>query len=364
MIRVATWLHPFLEALTEKVLRLKGHLEGLNRAVDENLIVASARGYAVEKPAPSQRMGQRAHLAIERAVVQSSSHVHSLLQALEDLRQRSSPDRLPQVVAGIGDACIQLDAVLSSSEFRACVGDRFPSLPRITDSPRFQNQIEARAPPPPSIMDVTEDDQDTILRTAATSQCDASEANLLGSSTPTSLFHISQNGASFRGQESGNDARHIAADTFRVHGKKGREQEEDLSKIFKEQLPRHVEQRASEDTFDALPLYANVFRLTAPYCGSGFRRHDRRALRLVGNQLDVFEKRSLVKVKTSVNVQRQVEECAFLNGSKRLSMTIRRLPPGAEIDSGVFCTKNYFFEFDSSNDAKQFHDEILRLSAS
>merc|ERR1719253_1558648 len=98
MIRVAAWLHPFLDALTEKVVRLKSVLENLKRAVDDNLIVAKAKGYVVEKPTPSHKMCQRASLAIDRSVIQSASHVQALLKAVEDLRQRSSPDRLPQVV--------------------------------------------------------------------------------------------------------------------------------------------------------------------------------------------------------------------------------------------------------------------------
>merc|ERR1719169_184200 len=65
MIRVATWLHPFLEALKGKVHQLKRHLESLNRAVDHHLIFATARGYSVVKPAPSQQMRERAHRAIE-----------------------------------------------------------------------------------------------------------------------------------------------------------------------------------------------------------------------------------------------------------------------------------------------------------
>lgn len=129
MIRVASWLHPFLEVLAEKVQRLKANLEQFNQAADETYVMARAKGSAVPKPSPSSRMCSRAHSAIERAVTGRESHAQSLLQAIDELRTRSSPERLPQVTEGLGDACLQLQAVLSSSEFRACVGDSFPELP-------------------------------------------------------------------------------------------------------------------------------------------------------------------------------------------------------------------------------------------
>jgi hypothetical protein len=129
MIRAAPWLHPFLEALTDKVQRLKASLEQLNQAADEIYVLARAKGAAVPKPAPTSRMCSRAHSAIERAVTGRSSHVQLLLQTLEELRGRSSPERLPQVMEGLGDACSQLQCVLTSPEFRACVGDSFPELP-------------------------------------------------------------------------------------------------------------------------------------------------------------------------------------------------------------------------------------------
>lgn len=131
MIRVAPWLHPFLEALTEKVQRLKGCLETLNEAVDSALVLTRARGQTVEKPSPSDQMSARAHGAISRAVINRDSHAQALLGALEELRVRSAPERLPHLVEGLGDACIQLQAVLSSPEFRLCVGDSFPELPAL-----------------------------------------------------------------------------------------------------------------------------------------------------------------------------------------------------------------------------------------
>merc|ERR1712032_1228771 len=49
----------------------------------------------------------------------------------EELKRRSSPDRLPHVMEGIGDACSQLQTVLTSPQFLARVGDSFPELPSL-----------------------------------------------------------------------------------------------------------------------------------------------------------------------------------------------------------------------------------------
>lgn len=381
MIRVATWLHPFLKALTEKVLQLKGHLESLNRAVDDNLVIASARGYAVEKPKPSQLMGKRAHLAIERAVIKSGSHSQSLLQAIEDLRQRSSPDRLPQVVAGIGNACLHLDAVLTSPDFRKCVGDHFPNLPRITDVAngalgQGRNQIMLDVTSTPSITDVTEIvEANTLgasalgtihsLRATASPQCDAPEVDFLESFTPRShttaqSFHASQNGASLRVAEDPSTLQGAAMvpsppqEPPKVFGQKAQPLQMERC------LQRSIAGKQDE-VFTILPLHANVFRLTTSACGPGFRRHDRRALRLKGGFLDIFEKSSLLKVKTSLDVRCDVEECYLLPDSKRLSLVIRKLPKGAEIDAGVWTSKSYFFEFASVDEALSFHNEMSRL---
>ncbi|CAK0848443.1 unnamed protein product [Prorocentrum cordatum] len=121
MIRVAPWLLPFLEALAGKVQRLKGCLEEVNKAVDQELVIAK------------ERMSARAHASIERAVTGRDSHAAALLQLLEDLKARSAPERLPSLMDSMGDACMQLEGVLSSPQFRTCVGDRFPVLPSLRD---------------------------------------------------------------------------------------------------------------------------------------------------------------------------------------------------------------------------------------
>jgi len=126
MIRVAPWLHPFLEALIEKVQRLKAHLSALNDAVDSELVVTKARGRKVKNPRPSEYMTARAHAAIERAIQGPDCHAALLVKTFEELRSRSAPERLPHVVETLSAACHQLQAVLTSPEFRARVGDAFP----------------------------------------------------------------------------------------------------------------------------------------------------------------------------------------------------------------------------------------------
>mmetsp|Transcript_94118 Transcript_94118/g.266290 ORF Transcript_94118/g.266290 Transcript_94118/m.266290 type:complete len:602 (+) Transcript_94118:53-1858(+) len=126
MIRVSPWLHPILESIKTKVQHLKANLEALSQAVDNVLVLGKARGRSVKKPAPSERMSARAHAAIDRAITSRESHASLLLAALEELRARSAPERLPHVMGSITDACQQLQSVLSSAQFRMRVGDSFP----------------------------------------------------------------------------------------------------------------------------------------------------------------------------------------------------------------------------------------------
>jgi hypothetical protein len=404
MIRVADWLHPFLEALSEKVSRLKNHLENLKRAVD-GIAVASAKGYTVEKPMASQRMGQRASLAIERSIVHSNCHAEALLKAVEELRQRSSPDRLPQVVAGIGDACHQLDAVLCSQEFRACVGDRFPTLPRIADVALGQapSSIEFDVGSRLAIEDVTEAES-TLAATPRSSGHQANVQSLRqAASTPRST-----RGPEDTAAETTTPRSRIGTATPRSRGgtTTPRSREAPCTQLpnmsfqlpieptnpFEDEVRYSSHVAAHPDKVhcdrtqwplgvkrsepnsepvsisalrgkpeDALPLRATVFRLAASACGPGYRRHDRRDLRLEQGRLDIFQKSSSVNVKTSLDVRCDVEECTLLHGSKRLSLIIRRLPPGAEFDSGVWTAKAYLFEFGSADTAVSFHNEIRRL---
>lgn len=387
MIQVADWLHPFLEALTGKIVRLKGHMESLHNAVDKNIIEAFAKGYAVEKPAPSQKMRQRASLAIERSIVHSDCHIQALLQAVEELKQRSSPERLPEVKKRIGDACFQLDNVLSSPEFRACVGDNFPDLPRIADvalsEPR--NQIEGTMGSSPlaiqgitsrridvcsplTIQDITGIEGTGTprampnLRMAATEHSkNAPEVHPLEPNTPILLGSFKDSGISKGARTPQNSSNPFEDEGTRTPQDSSNPFEDDVHQVPQGSSKVGAQWGTSQHRDDALPLSANVFRLSSSHCGPGFRRHDRRSLRLQGGKFHIYQKGSTMKVKTSLDVQCDVESCSILPGSKRLSLVIRRLPPGADIQSGVWNPKCYDFEFDSANEAVAFHNEIARL---
>jgi len=128
LIRVAPWLHPFLEVLMAKVQLLKSNLEQLHEAVEDVYVLGRARGLAIEKPSPSKQMCARAHACIERAVNGRGCHAQALMQVIDELKGRSAAERLPCVVAGVGEACEALQSVLSSQHFRSLVGDHVPDL--------------------------------------------------------------------------------------------------------------------------------------------------------------------------------------------------------------------------------------------
>merc|ERR1712217_383284 len=96
------------------------------------LVLAKARGRKVKPPCPSENQSARAHAAIERAITSTDSHTRLILSALEELRDKSSPERLPYVLEGLGDACTQLHDVMTSPAFRERVGPGFPELPALT----------------------------------------------------------------------------------------------------------------------------------------------------------------------------------------------------------------------------------------
>jgi len=148
MIRVAPWLHPFLELVVEKIQRLRTNLETLNCEVDNRLVIAKARDRKVKPPVPTERMSQRAHASIERAVTGRDSHVQALLRAFEELSARSAPERLPGVVESLGDACTQLQQVISSPQFRARVGGAFPELPALGGGRAGGGASQPALPPP------------------------------------------------------------------------------------------------------------------------------------------------------------------------------------------------------------------------
>lgn len=129
VIRVGPWFHPYLDALSGKLALLRTNLSALTTEVDATYVLAKAKGEEVERPAPSRNMSMRAHAAMERAVSCQGAHLPSLLQAIEELKARSMPERLPQLREDLGGACKALEAVLTSADFRAIAGKAFTELP-------------------------------------------------------------------------------------------------------------------------------------------------------------------------------------------------------------------------------------------
>jgi len=350
MIRVAVALHPFLGAILEKVHALKKTMESLNEAVDRALVLPAARRESIPKPVPSEHMRKRAHEAMERAISHTESHVHLLVKAIEDLKARSQPDRLPQVMNCIANACVRLDAVLSSPQFRACVGDSFPSLPRLTDV------TQERTPPTLQILDAatsTRYDSDVKIEDItptppASFMADASPrtaASFWDAATPPDVP------GGMPGTGSVAPAR-----SPRCRPPAPMQQQADFC------VSRPVAKAPLQSTAE---LSAEVYRLNfSQGCGSlRARRHDRRCLRLASDSknryLEICGKNSSTNVKTVVDLAGDVEECCMLS-DRVMSLIIRRVPQNAAKEHGVFEMKEYRFEFLYQRIAEAFHKEISR----
>lgn len=367
MIRVADWLHPFLQALSQKVLCLKAHLENMYKAVDDCLVLKQAHGYPVEKPTPSGRMIQRAGIAIERAVKQDGNHAQSLLDKIEELRLKSSKDRLPEVRARIGDACVQLDAVFSSPKFRAIMGDSFPSgLPRITDEALGQGEDRAQIADLPSyvqISEVVDDEGDSRydpsfnLRTACTPQSHCAIGNL--ETISASDLRSAATPQSEKGdyvEPPSLSCQQLGLQTDAVSAWEAKQLDAEVRSSSKRKEESQLEEESAS-------LCYSVLRLAPVTCGVGFRRVDRRGLRLECGLLDVFHKGSAENVKMTLDVVRDVEDCNLLQNRRRLSLIVRQ-QGSADIDSGIWKTKSYFFEFDSPDEATAFHEAMIHLQSS
>eukprot|EP00929_Paragymnodinium_shiwhaense_P069952 TRINITY_DN3535_c0_g1_i2.p1 TRINITY_DN3535_c0_g1~~TRINITY_DN3535_c0_g1_i2.p1 ORF type:complete len:957 (-),score=185.60 TRINITY_DN3535_c0_g1_i2:76-2538(-) len=171
MIRAAPWLHPFLKALTDKVKQLKACQAHVKEVMDKALVLARHKNQKVDAPAPSERMLSRAHAAIARSINGPASHVEKLTAALEELRLRSAPERMPELRGELSDACEQLRAVVESAEYRARVGDCF--VAPLTDSPTpspFAQQLTAEATRPKSLeLQWTKPENEEFVSTAESS---------------------------------------------------------------------------------------------------------------------------------------------------------------------------------------------------
>jgi hypothetical protein len=103
-----------------------------------------------------------------------------------------------------------------------------------------------------------------------------------------------------------------------------------------------------------------VHRLSAVAGGRGWKFHDRRALDLSEGKLHIFDKGSMSKVKVSVDVNSEIDECILMLGGV-VSITLRLLPNGASEEDGVIQHKHYLFEFPTIRTAASFHERINRL---
>merc|ERR1712061_317237 len=68
---------------------------------------------------------------------------------------------------------------------------------------------------------------------------------------------------------------------------------------------------------------AEVYRLTTALVGHGWRRHDRRNIRLFKGCLHIFNKGSTRLVKAVVDINRDVENCSLISGGNVLSLSLR-----------------------------------------
>jgi hypothetical protein len=308
MIRVAVWLHPFLQVLSEKVHRLKYHLERVNASLEAVYVLGRARGLAVEKPAPSTRMFARASAALGRAIVGKSSHVEELMKTVEQLKARSAPERLPHVAKELSDACMTLQHVLASTEFRAVAGDAFSELPTLIAGP--------------------------ISRPASESQSDFSHQLAIAGTPSTSCTEIEVRGF-----------------------------DEARSKVPINHLIQDAERKeVSGAECHSKMLTAEVCRLGSRFLGSRrlARSLEQRILTILNGELCVFSKADLQCKELSVHLPAGVERCLLLS-DRVLDIRIARIPKGAHASDGVMEFEECTFEFTSSESAQEFYREFHRL---
>lgn len=343
MISVAHWLHPFLEVLSEKVQRLKSHLEQLHEAVDEAYVLARARGQSVKSPAPTAYMSARAHNAMERAVTGRSSHAQNLVKAIEDLHVRSAPERLPHVVEALGEACFQLQAVLSSAEFRARVGNAFPDavLPISRNGTAALTAGDGHGHF--THAGLTSESQEIIVLTR-----DLQGQGSRGSTTPRLAHDASLRCTWNRGSEAQGQwspqlsplwTAKAEATAPVLLGKGG----------FNEHRRGPLKDVQAKST---VLLRADVQRLM-PSMFFGLARHDRRSLQVSNGRLLIFEKGSSSVVKSDIDIS-SIHDCS-LSTDEILHLSILR-----GVETGAAQNKDYDFLFPTKELAKMFYNEIKK----
>jgi len=340
MIRVSPWLHPFLEAVMEKVQKLKHHLESLNEKLDDAYVLARARGQSIEKPSPSTRMCSRARAAIERALIGRNSHANQLSQLIDELRSRSAPERLPHVAKGLGDACMALQHVLASPEFLSHVGDSFPQLPALAGSetglgvPGRALGQNASAPAAPALaIKDRQPMQDTARVQAKRVQFDIDDMaeTSTRSATPISTGR-----------------RENRYDSWTSC----------CTSISKSSVGSPCSSTASPRAEADGTARADVYRLVTSKVTGGYRRHDRRSLEVLDGQLLVYEKGSRMNVKSSIQLPGGIERIG-MRSETILEILVSRLPACASPTDGVAEHKSYMFEFASAQIMQDFCEELL-----
>eukprot|EP00440_Ansanella_granifera_P008785 gb/GFBE01009518.1/.p1 GENE.gb/GFBE01009518.1/~~gb/GFBE01009518.1/.p1 ORF type:complete len:707 (+),score=105.74 gb/GFBE01009518.1/:1-2121(+) len=342
MIRVSPWLHPFLEALMDKVQKLKLHLERLNETLDAAYVLGRAREQRVEKPAPSGRQCARARAAIERALIGRNSHANQLTQLVDELRTRSAPERLPHVAKGLGDACMTLQGVLASPEFRAHVGDAFPELPPLgglggngggSAAPSALHEIADLPEQAPAAK--------SSVRIQAIEDVDRAD-DLSTSASPVVSRDLHRT-----------EDRHDTWSSSWSGSCCSQSRVESPTAIAKPTVSSHAGQRGRVLQFEVFRLVKN------PAMKSGERRHDSRLLEVCDGMLRIYDKGSQAAVKLSVELPEGIDR-VYLRTDTIMEMTASRPPPGVPQTNGVREHKDYVFEFRTAQTAGEFCEQLLR----
>lgn len=396
MVRSASWLHPILEVLTEKVSQLRTNLSLLMLEVDELLILGPARGISAEGPVPSQQMSKRANEAISKAINGHDSLVEALLHCLDELRTKSAPERMPHVVGSIGDACSQLQAVFSSQTFKSRIGSKaIPPLPATAESPTSHRlAVEAGSPPSsPSLsgialvqpaksdtppMKVLVDnpifdlvhwffkEDDGLWAPLSVDDCTMLEEAMSGGGGSNHtvrlgagqwLYHVNFVTMEQRNPKTGK-VRQLRRDgPSRALPEVQKSDSASASTV----APTCSGASCSTSSGDSpVQLQTDVWRLSGV---SSFKRHDRRKLQITDGQLEIFEPGSRTVIKTMANIGADVDDCKLVQGDKVLSLFIRRQPKRDRRLVAAKATedKMYFFEFDNTDMARAFVAEICRF---
>lgn len=377
MIRVSQWLHPFIEELTDKVTKLKGHLEWLHQFVDQVLVIAKAKGMRVDTPFPTDKMSHRAHDAYMRAVDGRDSHAQALLTSFEQLRQRSHPDRLPYVVESLGDACSNLQALLTSPDFQNRISNRdaFPQLVSGVTGRGSRPALAISDGDPESPAHGFDPGPRQRLDSDASSRSPSPEPRRGGHGEPAGR-DVSPTRRVSRGEPVGEvtpamGARLALPPAARQGGTSPgaspRTGPQRSPALEVEELDLFVGSGPGEAPHASAPpvaLTAEVYRLTEAYA-----RHDKRLLSLSGTEgmLYIFDKGSTTSVKTEVNVRMDIVDHTLSSGLVLMVFLRRRDKPSwrsSFTPRGRPETKVYHFEFLSTEQAQAFQSALQRLRSS